>query len=204
MKKILFIIIFIALVLIPLTLMAAGLSMSGLGPIVAEEGGGGGGADYQVKYGYIYTDGYAPYASNQFEIAIYNSSYELIGTSAAVAQGSSAGWVRVEFTSGPTLTAGNTYYLKILVNGTNYVNVYCSTDTWKVLATTDTWPDANATIAPGSDTGLNRGLLGVYVANAAETKLCGDNSTTGKTNTAPVGLSGNGYYMEDGYTADTL
>ncbi len=160
--------------------------------------------DYVASKGFIRTDGYDDYLSNQFAIAIYNSSGTKIATSSAVAQGTDDAWVEVSFTAGPTIVAGNTYYLVVFVNGSNYVNVKCVSGGWEVGDATSTWPDAaNSISVPG---GGDRDFsdLAVYIANTAGTLLVGDSNLTGKTATAPVGLGSNGYYVGGGYTAETL
>ena len=185
-------------ILILTILLMSSLAWAGSTTVVVGQGGEN---PYQVKYGYIHTDGYGSYSKNSFELAIYNSSNNLIGTSSATEQGSSSAWVQVSFTNGPTLTSGQKYYIKIITEAVStYVSVHASTDGWKTLYTSDTWPTANSTIDPGSDPGKNYGYMAVYITNSSDALLIGDNSMTGKTGVAPVGLSGNGYYMRDGYT----
>jgi len=82
------------------------------------------------------------------KILVYNSSRALIGTSNAGTPAS--GWVTCTFTSGPSITSGQTYYLAFVFNaGTPDLYMGGGTD-WLSLKDASSYASPDVTLAAGS------------------------------------------------------
>ena len=143
-------------------------------------------------------------AGTTFKVGIYNSEGALISNGTSSEQTWSSGgpkWsTAMTFTSAAALTATSTYYIGITANGTIYFESTGSgwlhsteASTWANLASTITLPGTGEVAVP---------TLGVYITNAADDVLIGNNSCDSGNNSGLT--TGSTYYKDSGYTCATL
>jgi len=166
---------------------------------IAKKKAGGGGADYQVASGCLKC-GESDYGPNNFKICVYNSSGTQLACSAEGTWAASS-WVCTTFSNGPTLTPGNEYILGVINNGYNSVFTDGVNYSTYVLSSL-TYATPPASITPPDGDGNDGEQFAVYLRNAANTKLVGNNTnyTTNESTFAGSEM----YFYEATYTCDTL
>lgn len=159
----------------------------------------GGGADYQVASGCLKC-GETDYGPNNFKICVYNSSGTQLACSAEGTWAASS-WVCTKFSSGPTLTPGNGYILGVINNGYNSVFTDGVGYSTYVLSSL-TYATPPTSITPPDGDGNDGEQFAVYLRNAANTKLVGNN--TNYTTNEVLFAGSEMYFYEATYTCDTL
>ncbi len=175
----------------------------GVGFVGVGVGSESAGADYVAAKAYVYVN--ASTTDDRIIIGIYNNAGTLIGQSVVTTPSANASphWVECTINSGPTLTAGQTYRISVtglyaldlMMTATNYYD--CK------LNERGEWPSIPSTINPASDTEDAAGEFGIYVANAAGTRLIGNSTSASFTAHATIGNAYSNAYLYVGYTCVT-
>jgi len=158
----------------------------------------GGGADYTVASGCVKC-GSTDYGPNNFKICVYNSTGSLLACSNE-AQWAASQFVCATFSSGPTLTASASYVIAFIGDG--YNSLFTDGVGYSSYETASSYASPSSSITPPAGDGNSINQFAVYLRNAANTKLVGNNTNYTTNEEAPSG--GNLYYYENLYTCDTL
>lgn len=159
---------------------------------------GGGGADYTVASGCVKC-GSSDYGPNNFKICVYNSTGSLLACSNE-AQWAASQFVCATFSNGPTLTASASYVIAFIGDG--YNSLFTDGVGYSSYETASSYASPSSSITPPAGDGNSINQFAVYLRNAANTKLVGNDTNYTTNEELPSG--GNLYYYENLYTCDTL
>ena len=148
--------------------------------------------DYVVATGKIKC-GATDYGPHNMKVVIYSAAGTKLATSNAV-QWAASSWVTATFTGGPTLTPGTNYIIALVNDGNNSVFTDGVDYSSYMVSGAGYYATPPASITPPASDGDDGSKIGLYVANAAGTKLVGDD--TNYTTNEEIKATNEMYFLE--------